>query len=485
MAIRLTATDASFLYLESASGPMHISSVYVLEGELPFESVYQHFANRIPLVPAYRRRLAQVPFNIAHPTWVDDPDFDLSQHVLPFQLPGGSSLEDGIDAAAELNEPMLPRDRPLWRVYVISGVPDRTLILQMTHHAMIDGVSGIELTTILYDFDARGDNRAIPEDDWHPEPVPAPAARFTEALRDNFQQMRDRPVTDLIREGAANRSLLGRAFNVISQFVSRPAITAPFNAGVVGPKRRLRYMKKSFSEIREIRRALGGTINDVVLAVVSGAVARYLEEHNETTQDKYIRIMCPVSVRTENESGALGNRVSAIFPMLPAWRMDLLQRLNAVCAEMDRIKKDEEAQALALLTESGNAVWPMAMAPTQLIGTAFDPTRLAAQNPPPILPNFGWRPPNIGLNLVCTNVPGVQVPQYMAGHKVLDTVGLLVLSGNIGFSVTILSYNKELFFNFICEPRLMPDLEVMVDAAQACFDELLTAARTRTEQLRA
>ncbi|MCB1685139.1 MAG: hypothetical protein KDI31_11660, partial [Pseudomonadales bacterium] len=248
MAIRLTATDASFLYLESASGPMHISSVYVLEGELPFESVYQHFANRIPLVPAYRRRLAQVPFNIAHPTWVDDPDFDLSQHVLPFQLPGGSSLEDGIDAAAELNEPMLPRDRPLWRVYVISGVPDRTLILQMTHHAMIDGVSGIELTTILYDFDARGDNRAIPEDDWHPEPVPAPAARFTEALRDNFQQMRDRPVTDLIREGAANRSLLGRAFNVISQFVSRPAITAPFNAGVVGPKRRLRYMKKSFSE---------------------------------------------------------------------------------------------------------------------------------------------------------------------------------------------------------------------------------------------
>ena len=485
MTNRLTATDASFLYLESASGPMHISSVYVLEGELPFATVFEHFSKRIPLVPSYRRRLAQVPLSIAHPTWVDDPDFDLANHVLPHQLPDGASLEDGLDAAIALNEPMLERDRPLWKVYVISGVPDRTLILQMTHHAMIDGVSGVELTTILYDFDARGDNRAIPEDHWHPDPIPAPATRFSEALRDNLAQMRDRPITDAIRDGAANRTMLGRAFSVISQFVTRPAITAPFNAGIVGPKRRLRYMKQSFGEIREIRRALGGTINDVVLAVVSESVARYLDAHNESTRDRYIRIMCPVSVRTENESGALGNRVSAIFPMLPAWPMDILQRLNAVCAEMDRIKKDEEAQALALLTESGNSIWPVAMAPTQLPGTPFDPTRLAAPFPAPIPPNFGWRPPNLGYNLVCTNVPGVQVPQFMAGHKVLDTVGVLVLSGNVGFSVTILSYNQELFFNFICEPRLMPDLETMVDAAHASFDELLAAARQRTEQLRA
>ena len=166
--------------------------------------------------------------------------------------------------------------------------------------------------------------------------------------------------------------------------------------------------------------------------------------------------------------------------------MDVVQRLTAVCAETERIKHDEEAQALALMTESGSSIWPLAMAPTQLVGTPYDPTVWAARTPLPVLPDLrGWRPPNFGLNFVCTNVPGVQVPQYLAGHKVTDTIGLLVLSGNVGFSVTILSYNQELFFSFICEPRLMPDLEMIVAEADASFDELLAAARTRTQQLSA
>src|SRR5262249_25887756 len=139
--MRLTQSDASFLYTESASGPMHISSVYILEGELAFERVFQHFQSRLHLVPAYRRKLAQVPLNIAHPEWVDDPDFDLKNHVFAHRLPEGSTLEAGVDAAIALNEPILDRSLPLWKVYVIQGVPDRTLILQMTHHAMIDGAS--------------------------------------------------------------------------------------------------------------------------------------------------------------------------------------------------------------------------------------------------------------------------------------------------------------------------------------------------------
>ena len=269
----------------------------------------------------------------------------------------------------------------------------------------------------------------------------------------------------------------------MSQFVTRPAITAPFNAGLVGPTRRVRYLKKSFAEIREIRRALGGTINDVVLAVLAEAVARYLESHGETTESQYLRIMCPVSVRTEDQAGALGNQVSAIFPVLPAWSMSALQRLNAVCTETDRIKHDQEAQALALLTQGDMPIWPVAMAPSQLVGTPWDPTALAARLPMPVAPAGGWRPPNIGYNFTCTNVPGVQIPQYLCGHKVTDTIGLLVLTGNVGFSVTILSYNKELFFNFICEPRLLPDLETIAAAANDVFTELLDAARERAELL--
>lgn len=485
--MRLTQSDASFLYGESVSGPMHISSVYVLEGELPFERVFEHFSTRLHLVPSYRRKLAQVPLNIAHPEWVDDPDFDLTNHVLPHRLPDGTSLDLGIDAAIELNEPILDRSRPLWKVYVIRGVSERTLILQMTHHAMIDGASGIELTTVLYDFDAKGANtEPPPAEPWKAQPVPSPTELFSRALRDNLARLTNSDPMAALRGAAKQQALLRRAIGVISRFASRPAVTAPFNAGLVGPKRKLRWMKTPLGEIREIRRGLGGTINDVVLTVVSEAVARYLAEHGERVDGAHLRVMCPVNVRTEGQQGALGNQVSAIFPMLPAWPMTPATRLGAVCAEVERIKKDEEAQALTLLQNSVPEPWPVALVATQLVGTPRDPTALAARFPVPVLPAIGgWRPPNLGINFVCTNVPGVQVPQYLCGHRVLDTVGVLVLSGNIGLGVTILSYNQALYFSFICEPRLLPDIDTIARAAEATYGELLSAARMRTEQARA
>ncbi len=485
--MRLTQADAAFLYTESSSGPMHISSVYVLEGELSFDKVFQHFQSRLHLVPSYRRKLAQVPLNIAHPEWVDDPDFDLTNHVFPHTLPFGSTLQDGIDAAIELNEPILDRSKPLWKVYVISGVPDRTLILQMTHHAMIDGASGVELTTVLYDFDPKGANvEPPPAQPWSPEPVPTGGELFTRALRENMARLTARNAFATLRASDGQAGLMQRAISVLSRFVSKPAVMAPFNAGLVGPKRQLRWMKAPLGEIREIRRALGGTINDVVLTVVSEAVARYLVAHEERVDDQYLRIMCPVNVRTEAQEGALGNQVSAIFPMLPAWPMNPVTRLGAVCAEVERIKQDQEAQALTLMQNAAPEPWPVALMATQLVGTRRDPTALAARFPLPVMPSIrGWRPPNFGLNFVCTNVPGVQVAQYLCGHRVLDTIGVLVLSANIGLGITILSYNQNLYFSYICEPRLLPDIDRLVEAAQATYGELLDAARKRTEQARA
>ncbi len=486
--MRLSPTDASFLYAESHSGPMHISSIYVLEGEIAFETVLQHIEERIHLIPAYRRKIAQVPFNLGHPKWVDDPDFDLSFHVRHHQLPAGASLEDGIDAASRLNEPMMDRNRPLWHFYVISGVEDRTLLLQMTHHAMIDGASGIELTTILYDFDPNGEPVPEAQEAWQPQQPPGPVALFQEALQENLQNLprlssADLSPAALTEQSDKQRELFRRATDMVSGFVTRPAVTAPFNASIVGPQRKVRFLKRDFGEIREIRRALGGTINDVVLTVVSEGIARYLKEHNEPVGNQYLRIMCPVNVRTEDQQGALGNQVSAIFPMLPAWSMPLKNRLAVICAELERIKAQEEAQALTLASDSASSVWPLALAPTQLVGTPADPTALLARVPWPVPPNMGWRPPNPGINFVCTNVPGVQVPQYLAGHKVLDTIGLLILTGNIGFSVTILSYNKQLYFNMICEPRLLPDLELVVDSVSESFDELLAEARAHVAEL--
>jgi diacylglycerol O-acyltransferase / wax synthase len=339
MGQRLTDSDASFLYMESASGPMHISSVYVLEGELDYQRVFDHFAERIHLVPSYRRRLAQVPLNLAHPTWVDDPDFDLANHVLHHALPSGTSLQEGIDAAVTLNEPMLDRSRPLWRFTVISGVPGKTLILQQTHHAMIDGVSGIELTTILYDFDAKGGNRPPPAPPWHPDPVPGPLERVVRRpARQPRQGAAEQPAEPALGRRAPVAGWLGRAMRVMSQFVTRPAITAPFNAALVGP-----HAPGTVSEEvlrrdprdpprpgrHHQRRGAGG--GERGRGALSGASRR-------ETESQYLRIMCPVSVRTEDQAGALGNQVSAIFPVLPAWPM------NAAASQC-RVHRDRSDQA--------------------------------------------------------------------------------------------------------------------------------------------
>jgi len=485
MTRRLSAMDASFLYFETATTPMHISSLHVLEGEADFDTIFQHFADRMHLLPTYRRRVAFVPFNLAHPTWEDDPDFDLNRHVCHHRLQPGATMESALDEVMELNEPMLPRDRPLWKVWVVSGLPGKTLLLMMTHHAMIDGVSGIELTTIIFDFDVKGGNREPASGPWRPQPMPDPVARFNSALQDNLQAARGRGSALASFRDPQQRRLLSRAGRVIRRFFTEPAVTAPFNAGIVGRKRKLRYLTESFAEIREIRRALGGTINDVVLTVVSEALARYLAGKGEDAEDRHIRIMCPVSVRTESESGTLGNRVSAVFPLLPAWPMPVTQRLTAVCAEMERIKHDEEAQALALLMESSSGVWPLAFAPAQMIGTPLDPTRLTLGLQMPVLPRLGGRPPNFGINFVCTNVPGVQVPQYLVGHKVTDVIGIILLTGNVGFSMPIVSYNQQLCFSFVCDPHLLPDVERLVDAARDVFKELLGAAGARVQQLSA
>lgn len=474
--MRLSEHDASFLYTETASGPMHTAAIFILEGELSYETVLEHFRARMHLVPRYLQKLAFVPFNLAHPKWVDDPDFKVENHVRPFSVPQGSTVQEAVDALLEVNEALLDRSRPLWMSYVVDGVPGKTLLLQQVHHAMIDGVSGIELTMILMDFEPDTKPPPAPKAPWQPEPEPTPLELITEAMRENVESA-TRDVLHPVPSDERSRTLLGNAARAFGRFVTHPAILAPWNAGAVGPTRRMRWVQYPFSEFREIRRAFGGTINDVVLAVVSEGAARYLEAHHEATDDKLLRVMCPVSVRTEDEKGALGNRVSGIFPMLPASPMNVLERYRAVLAEMEDIKTSELAQALTLATETAPSAPAMLMLPTLLVGTQFDPTALAARFPPPVAPKLGPRPPYFGVNFTCTNVPGVQVPLYIAGHRMETMLGILMLTGPLGYGVAVGSYNQEMIFAFIGESRLMPDLDDMSEAVQAAYRELLSEAR--------
>jgi len=481
--MRLTQTDASFIYMESASGPMHIAGVYVLDDEISHQDVLAWMQARIHLIPAFRRKLAQIPFSVGHPKWIDDDQFDLANHIIHRPLSADSSVEDGVNEAVTMNEALLDRTIPLWRIVVYTGVPGKTLLLQQTHHALIDGASSIELQMIMYSFEKNPAAPPPPKTPWAPEAPPSANELFTEAVRENIESLTKFSPRAAVSDLPGQWKKVQKATEIMNRFVSQPAITAPFNAGMVGPKRRVAWLKKPFSEIREIRRHLGGTINDVVLAVVSEAVARYIESHGERVEDQHMRIMCPVNVRTENQKGALGNQVSAIFPMLPAWPMDTEARLRAVITETERIKGDEEAQAITQMQDALPEFPPTGMMASQLVGTQFDPTVLAARLPLPIMPSFGRRPPNPGVNFVCTNVPGVQVPQYLCGAELTDQIGLLVLTGNTGFSVTILSYNKQLFFNFICEPRLLPDLETIVNAADEVFLDLLRLAQEKNDAI--
>ncbi len=481
--MRLTNHDASFLYAETASGPMHGATLLVLDGELAYETVYQHIQSRLHLVPRYRQRLAFVPMNLAHPKWVDDPEFDLANHVKNHELATGTSLDDAIDAAMELMEPLMPRDRPLWLTYVINGVPGHTLVLQLGHHAMVDGASGIDISLVLLDLQADAPPPPAPTEPWAPAPLPSAAQLISEAAVENTQSALQRNPFRSDAWSEERRDLLWRATESVTRFAAEPVITAPWNAALVGPKRELCWRKYSFADFRKVRAAFGGTVNDVVLAVVAEAAARYLAHHNESVRGGHLRLMCPVSVRREDEHGALGNRVSGIFPIVSASPKPIVDRLAKVRYEMEHIKHNREAQALELMGETLPSVPPVFMAPTLLVGSRLDPSGLAARFPAPVLPTFGFqRPPLLGFNFTCTNVPGVQVPQYLAGVQVRDTLGVLMLGGTLGYGVAVTSYNQNLYFNFICDPHLMPDLELMAQVVDDAFGELFDAAITPSKQ---
>lgn len=478
--MRLTDHDASFLYSETASGPMHGATISIVDGELDFVTVYRHIESRLHLVPRYRQRLVYVPFNLAHPKWVDDPDFDLANHVKSHQLPQGASLEEALSAGLQLAEPLLPRERPLWLTYVLEGVPGRTVLLQLGHHAMVDGASGIDVSLMLFDLQ-KDPEPPPPAPPWQPRALPSPVELANEAALEVAQQFASGSVLNAGDFGGERGELLRRASESMTRFMAEPVITAPWNAAPVGPKRELRWRKYHFGDFRHIRRQFGGTVNDVVLAVVVEGAARYLQARGEQTQGQHLRIMCPVNVRRENEQGVLGNRVSGIFPVFDAEPMEVTERLRKVRWETEHIKNNREAQAMELMLEAVPSIPPVAMAQTLFVGTQWDPTALAANFPLPVPPSFGPRLPMLGFNFTCTNVPGVQTAQYIAGHEVLDNLGLLMLGGNLGYGVVASTYNQNLYLNFVCDPRLMEDLDAMAQSVDDAYNELFAAAEQEPE----
>jgi diacylglycerol O-acyltransferase len=456
---RLTTTDAAFLYFERPHEALHIGSCNVYEGHLSREEVMQTVMDRLHLLPRYRQKVVFPPFGIAHPTWEDDPAFDVSRHVEEITLPPPGDDRTLSQIGGRAFAPMLDRGRPLWKLILVQGHRSgNTHMISMVHHAMVDGVSGVELQTVLHDLTPHPDPSPDPIAPWQPRPEPDMITQLQDAVRDRLMETAriwtDEVFRPLRPRDAGRR--MRRVSNAVSSsmpYVMQPAPRCPFNGPVSG-EREFAWVELPFAEVRGIRGALGGTVNDVVLAILSGALGRYLRSHGQRVEPTTeLRAMCPVSVRRDDESGALGNLVSMMIAPLFAGIDDPVARLNAERSAMERLKGMDQAGGLHAMTEMADLIPPA----LQAWAGQFSVT-------------------NTLLNTVSTNVPGPQIPLYMSGRQLIGWYPIGPVSSGLGLFQAILSYNQKLTFGTTVDPKLVPDVWFFMDCIRGSFDELRDAA---------
>ena len=454
---RLSAQDAAFLYLERQNAPLHIGSLGVYEGRISFERFSNHIDSRMPLIPRYRQRLTFVPLNIAHPTWEDDPDFRIENHVYHVPLPAPGTDQQLTELAAELFSQPLDRGKPLWEMYVIDGIQgERTGILSKVHHCMVDGVSGIALLMATVDI-SREPAPAPETAPWDPGPLPDVGVRLANAFWDQLNEQRDmlqefqESLIDPAPRMRRTQEIL-HAMRLASPADGLPTPRNPF-ATTLGPDRRVAFTEMSFVEIREIRKSLGGTVNDVVLAVLAGALRRYLTADDQNAELSEVRTAIPVNIRLEGEEESLGNRISFMLTSLPIAEADPAQRLSTIHNRLDLLKQENQAGGLELLSRTASYV-PV---PIQaLAGLASSTSRL--------------------VDLICTNVPGPMIPLYSVGHLMLAHYPMVPLSFDLGLSVGVTSYNQRLYFGLMTEPSAVPNVDLLKRYVDESFLELRDAA---------
>ena len=455
---RMSAEDAWFLYFEKPHAPLHIGSVAIYEGNVSFDRVYASIDARMHLIPRYRQRAIIPPFYAGHPTWEDDPKFALDRHLRVVDLPAPGTDEQLRKLSCDLFAEILPRDRPLWDITVIRGLEgNRTAYLSRVHHCLVDGVSGIELLLAVLDLVPNPEPTPPPAEKWDPKATSRPLESWTDAMFEQWNhdvRAFSEWQQNVLDPRAQMRQMteLAHAFQVAMPAAARQPAKTPWNKSV-GAKRDVGWTSMSFQEVRGIRGALGGTVNDVMLTILGGGLGRYLQSKGVKTAGMTLRLMIPVNVRKGDEKGALGNRVSMMLPELPVGIDDPVARLAAVRGEMEHLKSTNQASAFeSLMRLSSN----MPAALHALAGSAGVPPG--------------------GANLICTNVPGPMIPLYSVGHRMLEHYPMVPLSGDMGIGAGITSYNKSLYLTIMCDPALVPDISVIADFCAQEFQALRAAA---------
>ena len=460
---RLTGLDSSFLHLERDSAHMHVAGCMVFEGAAPsYDELLGQIVARLHLVPRYRQRLAFVPMNQGRPVWVDDPHFNVGFHVRHTALPRPGGDEQLKRLSGRVFSQALDRTRPLWEIWLVEGFEEnRFALLSKTHHALVDGISGVDIATVLFDSSPEPMPVAPPDSDWIPRPVPTSAQLLADALLERATVPAEiaRGVRATLRGPRHVAARLGAALagvGALARVGLQAAPSSPFNVRI-GPHRRFTWVRGDLNEFKAVKNALGGTVNDVVLAAVAGALGRYLRLHGEPTDDLVLKAMVPVSVRADVERGALGNRVAAMWAPLPVGLTDPVQRLLTISREMDGIKESSQAVGAQVLTELTGFAPPTIMAQA---------ARLQARQRL--------------FNVVVTNVPGPQFPLYMLGRQLDAMFPMVPLAENQALGIAIMSYNGQLNFGLNADFDALPDLEALADELRASTDELVDAAGAST-----
>jgi diacylglycerol O-acyltransferase / wax synthase len=456
---RLTGLDASFLHLEDGAAHMHVAGVMLFEGSPPpYDDLLEAIERRLGLVPRYRQRLAFVPLGQGRPKWVDDPHLNLRYHVRSTALPSPGSEQQLRDLAGRVFAQQLDRDKPLWEIWLVEGLEgDRFAMLSKTHHALVDGISGVDIMSVLFDTSPDPVAPTDTGERWLPRPLPSPVELLGEALMERATIPGEivRSVRSIFRgplrvvEGLRDAAV---GVGAMAWAGLNPAPSSPYNKSI-GPHRRYTWVRANLADIKAIKNELGGTVNDVVLATVAGALGKHLRRRGHNTDGLELKAMVPVSVRADVESGALGNRVAAMMAPLPVWCQDAVARLDIVREELKGLKSGGQAVGAQVLTELSG------FAPATVMGQA---SRLMSRQ------RF--------FNVVVTNVPGPQQPLFLAGRRMIDPFPMVPLAKNQGLGIALLSYAGRINFGLVGDYDVMYDLDDFADDVQESLAELAAEA---------
>ena len=459
---RLTALDSAFLHIEDAGAHMHVASVMTFAGEPPpYDELLEGIDSRLHLVPRYRQRLARVPFDQGRPVWVDDPHFNLRYHLRHTGLPAPGGDDELKRLAGRLFSQQLDRGKPLWEIWLVDGLEgDRFAIIGKTHHALVDGVSGVDITTVL--FDTAPDPAPIPppEHEWTPKPPPTRSQLLADALLERATDPAEgyRAVRSLVRAPRRVADQLGTNLSGVSAALNamlRPAPPSPLNVPI-GPHRRYTWFDGDLSEFKAIKNELGGTVNDVVLAAVTLALGRWLRRHGFPTDGLELRALVPVSVRADIERGALGNRVAAMYAPLPVGLEDPEEAYRRVHEAMAGLKESGQAVGAQVITQLGD------FAPPTILSQA---ARLQTRQ--------RW------FNVVVTNIPGPQFPLYVLGRRLERLYPVVPLAPMQGLGIAIMSYDGRLGFGLLGDYEALADIEDLADDLATAVGALSRTAGVR------